>query len=206
MILGVAGLWSSSKVIFGLRRRLRLFRAASGEEALHVAVVQARSRSLSILSLSSHGFNVVAVCHFSYHAKRARIRTCDSNPPASKVIMVILIGIRFESLPRDSWIKCRFDSSSHGHVPLQCRRMLVSRLSVSPVLLDVLSGPSFQPAFTSGSCRQELQDQTTPFLRADSQVYGIRTYRDDKEARILPIKVSELFLCHSSCSSVHPMY
>ena len=34
--LGVAGLWSSSKVIFGLRRRLRLFRAASGE-ALHVA-------------------------------------------------------------------------------------------------------------------------------------------------------------------------
>ena len=50
--LGVAGLWSSSKVIFGLRR-LRLFRAASGEEeALHVAVVQARSRSLlSIPSL-----------------------------------------------------------------------------------------------------------------------------------------------------------
>ena len=46
--LGVAGLWSSSKVIFGLRRRLRLFRAASGE-ALHVA----RFRTLHPFSLLS---------------------------------------------------------------------------------------------------------------------------------------------------------
>ena len=98
---------------------------------------------------------------------------------------------------RVSWMKYRSNSSSHGHVPLQCLsggRLLVSGLSVSPVLLDAQSRPSFQPAFTSGSCRQELQDQTTPFLHSESQVTVVNECRYDKEARILPVKVPDIFL------------
>ena len=100
---------------------------------------------------------------------------------------------------RVSWMKYRSNASFHEHVPLQCLsggRLLVSGLSVSPVLLDVQSRPSSQPAFTftSGSCRQELQDQTTPFLHSESQVTVVNECRYDKEARILPVKVPDIFL------------